>query len=255
MLKKKSTFVSGRMIWQCFLFATGLSMQCANVEAGEWGLGMTGVWYQPPMIAASSESTLLPYIYYEGERLSVDFQQISYTLVADANIELTVLGRLRLQGYNPDNNIALAGMKKRKPSFDAGFSATLSKDWGTLGMVAVTDVGNVHNGQEVDLYVSFFVPRKRWLFEPVLGVSWLSQDLVDYYYGVFEFEARPGRPQYQGHSGFNFFTELSLTYSLTNHWFAFGGANYTFLGSNIQDSPIVEHKHELTSYLGLLYVF
>ena len=255
MTEKKRISVSARIIWQFLLIVTGLFTQQANVEAGEWGLGVAGVRYQPPLKGANSESAMLPYIYYEGNRLSVDFQQISYRLIAGENFEFSVLGQLRLQGYDPGNNIALAGMEKREPSIDAGFSATFSKDWGALGIVAVTDVDDVHNGQEVDLFYSFPIPGRRWLLEPVLGVSWLSQDLVDYYYGVRASEAQPGRPEYQGHSALNIFTEISLTYELTTHWFAFGGANYTFLDDSIRNNSIIESNHELTSFLGLVYVF
>ena len=135
MTEKKCISVSGRVIWQFVLVVTGLFIQQADVEAGEWGLGVAGVRYQPPLIGANSESAMLPYIYYEGDRLSVDFQQISYRLIAAENFEFSVLGQLRLQGYNPGNNMALSGMEKREPSIDAGFSATLSKDWGALGIV------------------------------------------------------------------------------------------------------------------------
>jgi len=255
MTVKKHVSVSGRIVWHFLLAVTGLFIQQTDVEAGEWGLGVAGVGYQPPLIGANSENAMLPYIYYEGDRLSVDFQQISYRLIAAENFEFSVLGQLRLQGYDPDNNIALAGMEKREPSIDAGFSATLSKDWGALGIVAVTDIGDVYNGQEVGLFYSFPIPGNRWLLEPVLGVSWLSEDLVDYYYGVSASEARPGRPEYQGHSALNIFTEISLTYELTTHWFAFGGANYAFLDDSIQDNSIIESNHELTSFLGLVYVF
>lgn len=250
-----NSFERGSFIIRLFFIVLGMCVQQKFVEAGDLGVGITGIWYQPPLKDAKNENVVWPFLYYEGERFSVDFQRISYRLISDNNFDITALGQLRLQGYQPDDSGALAGMEAREPTIEAGVSASYLDKSGALSVVAVTDVGDVYNGQEVDLFYSFFIFSRHWLFEPSFGVRWLSADLVDYYYGVRISEARPGRPAYQGQSTLNMFTNLSLTYSLTPRWYVFGDANYTYLGSNIRQNSIIERNYEVTAILGLIYIF
>jgi len=99
------------------------------------------------------------------------------------------------------------------------------------------------------------VTGRAWVFEPSLGVGWQSRDLVDYYYGVRGVETRPGRPAYSGGATSNAFAKLSLSYMLTSGWSVYGGGEYTYLGKNISDSPIVERRYETGVFLGLTYEF
>lgn len=226
----------------------------STTQAGEWGIGMVGGWYDSPVDTVSREEGVIPFISYEGERVSVDFQQVSYRLLQYDDFELKTLARIRFQGADYSSS-TLQGMQDRKPSLDVGFSASMGSEWGILTTAVVTDAIGKHEGHEVIASYSVPIQLERLVIVPTVGVKWLSRNLVDYYYGVRSNEARPGRPTYQGLATYNTFSELSVTYLLTPHWSLLAGASVTHLGNNIRNSPIIKRDYESGGYLGFMYAF
>jgi len=237
------------------LVATTAVFTSYPAQAGNWGVGMGLTAYQPPIEGVDTTFYPLPFIYYEGERLSLNLGSVSYRLINTESFQFAVLGQARFQQYDPDDSDALKGMDKRDISIDVGGSATLVDSWGIAALTIVTDASDKHNGQEVSLAYSVPFFGKEWLLKPTLGVRWQSDDLVDYYYGVRSSEARQNRPTYQGNSAFSSFAGLEVAYMLTRHWILFGDATYAYLGKDIRDSPIVGQSYEASGSLGFLYEF
>jgi len=231
------------------------ALTSALARAGEWGVGIGLTAYQPPIEGVDTIVFPLPFIYYEGERLSLNIGSASYRLINKESFQFAALGQLRLQQYDPDDSDALEGMDKRDISIDVGGSASLVGSWGVASLTAITDASDNHNGQEVSLAYSAPFFGREWLLKPTLGVRWQSDDLVDYYYGVRSSEARPNRPAYQGKSAFSSFAGVEVAYMLTPHWALFGDATYAYLGKDIRDSPIVGQSYEASGSLGFLYEF
>ena len=87
-------------------------------------------------------------------------------------------------------------------------------------------------------------------FIPTLAVKWQSEDLVDYYYGVRDVEALPGRPAY--HPGAAVVPELALLATRAfGQWTLFGRVGHSWLPDEIADSPIVDADSRTTVMLGL----
>lgn len=119
----------------------------------------------------------------------------------------------------------------------------------------LNDISNNHNGQEV--WLAWAVPRRfgRWDFNPSVGVTWMSSDAADYYYGVRQSEAQPGLPAYDVGAAFNYFARFSLSYSFDEHWKIVSVWQYETLDGEITDSPSVEDDHVQTGFVGLYYEF
>jgi outer membrane protein len=119
----------------------------------------------------------------------------------------------------------------------------------------LTDISDKHNGQEA--WLSWGLPGQ-WgnlAFSPSIGVTWMSEDAADYYYGVRGSEAQPGLPAYDVGAAFNYFARVSLSYRLSEHWQVVSVLQYEKLAGEISDSPSVEEDHVTTSFLGLYYEF
>lgn len=224
-------------------------------QAGELGLGIGMISYQAPIKGVDTATEPLPFIYYEGDRLSLNLGLVSYRLNNNDRSQLAVLGQLRTQGYNPKGNDALKGMEKRDLSFDVGGSFSQINDWGIVSLSAVTDALNKHNGQEISLSYKAPFFSKKWLLEPVMGMRWQSKKLVDYYYGVLPSEARKNRPAYQGLSALSSYAGLTAAYQFTQHWVLLGDITYAYLGKNIRNSPVIDQDYEAGGSLSFLYVF
>ena len=92
--------------------------------------------------------------------------------------------------------------------------------------------------------------------EPAIGLEWLSEDRVDYDYGVRPGEARSGRLAYSaGKSALNPFAEISLVYQLDRNWMIVGGVEYVQLDERIVDSPIMDERYQFSAYSAMLYSF
>lgn len=124
-----------------------------------------------------------------------------------------------------------------------------------LQVQLLTDISDKHHGQEV--WVSWALPQQwgRFSFHPSIGVTWMSADTANYYYGVKESEAQPGLPAYDVNDAFNYFARLSMSYRLTEHWQLVSVLQYEQLADDIADSPSVVDDHVVTSFLGLYYEF
>ena len=117
------------------------------------------------------------------------------------------------------------------------------------------DASRAHEGYELSASYSYPGRTGRWLIEPALGLQLQSSDLVDYYHGVMDSEARADLPAYRGDVAVNTLASLMVGYTINAHLLAMGGVEQILLDSSITDSPIVEEKQVRKVYLGLIYTF
>lgn len=233
----------------------GLALASNVCAAGEWGLGLGVAAQEQPQTGVDTQVVVLPFPSYEGERLSVGFGNIAYALTTTDRFRVAVEGQLRFDGYDPDDSDELAGMRERDFTLDAGFSVTSGGDWGVASLKAMADALGVHEGYEISATYAYPLTFERLTVVPSIGAHWLSSDLVDYYYGVRNDEATAARPAYSGKAVFNTSASLTAVYELSDSWEIIGGGQYTHLGDEITDSPIIERDREVILYSGIVYRF
>lgn len=154
-------------------------------------------------------------------------------------------------GYDPDEVDGLAGMEQRDTSIEAGVQGSWRTRPITVSLGFFTDVSDNSNGNSAQLGISHaFRLSARWSLVPSVGAEWLSDEVVDYYYGVRPAEATPGRPAHAGRSTTNLRAALMLHHRLASAWSLFAGASYTRLGSGITDSPIILHDGVAAFFVG-----
>ena len=166
----------------------------------------------------------------------------AYVLNSDDRRARLAIALKARRGYDPADYAALAGMVKRDTSLEAGISGV----WRTHAVVTrysyFSDISGTSHGDSAQLNFSHpFRLAPRWFLAPSLGAEWLSDKLVDYYYGVKPAEATATRPAYTGTASTNLRAGVMVMHLLPEHWLLFGGVGVTRLGSGISDSPIVIH--------------
>ncbi len=227
----------------------------ALAQAGEWGIGVGVVRHGPAQQGADAQVTGGPFPFYQGERFSVSFGSISYDFAEVGGMRLALEGQPRFEGYDPTNTDTLVGMHKRNPTLDIGLSLSSDGLWGLAKFRAVGDVTGTHDGYEFSANYQYPFQAGRWTLVPSTSLNWRSSNLVDYYYGVRADESRAGRPAYVGRSGLSATVGLSIDYRLGEHWNVAAGADLTYLGDGITDSPIIEKNHETSLFTALVYRF
>lgn len=176
-------------------------------------------------------------------------------LFSDYNMTFDVIGKLRTDGYDADESDDFEGMHDRNMTLDAGGEFSITGDWGDIYARILTDALGQHDGQE--FRVTYAKPFKfeKSKISPSVGFALLSSNLADYYYGVRDDEARPGRPAYDPGASTNWFVGLDANYQLNDGWTLLTSITYYWLDSNIRNSPIVDKDYTISIIAGAMYRF
>ena len=88
---------------------------------------------------------------YRGEKLNIDSDSLSYSLLESDKYNFEILAKSLYYGYEAKDSTLLKGMAERDGSIEFGGRASLKTDYGLLSLHALTDVLGNHKGQEVEL--------------------------------------------------------------------------------------------------------
>jgi outer membrane protein len=232
-----------------------LSLFSQIVCAGQWQTGLVVESGRSILMDEEDKTGFVPMVNYVGDRLSMVGGTLSYKLLTSNGLELSVIGQGRDEGFDADDSNAVAGMDQREGGFDAGLNLTVGGLWGAVQVSMLSDITETSEGSELDLRYGYPLQSGLWTLEPAIGATWKSKQLVDYYYGVADSEARLGRSAYQGEAALNTYAEFVVAYKLSRQWMLVGGVEVSQLDDSIKNSPIIDEDYELTSYSAMLYSF
>jgi outer membrane protein len=240
--------------------AIGSTLACAATaqpreDSWRWGLGVGAIAQDLGYKGQDGNSLLVPIIYAESARFFLMGPRAGWRFVNEDKFRLSAIANYRFDGYESNDSRALEGMDDRDGSLDAGFELTYRADFGDLTFTAVTDTLDRHSGQEVALRYGYPFAVARGTVSPFIEASWLSEDLVDYYYGVRPEEAREDRATYRPGSTFNTTLGVSGNWFFNRRHLVFLNAGYQWLGSEIEDSPIIDSDAGASAILGWVYTF
>ncbi len=232
-----------------------LALAPGLLQAGEWGLGIGVAAQRPPQEGTDDQVVILPFPSYQGDRLRLDFGSVGFALTTSEKFRVELEGALRFDGYDPDDSDALTGLARRDLTFDAGASVTTAGAWGSVGLQFMVDALGVHEGYELSATYQYPIQWNRLSIVPFVSAKWASAELVEYYYGVRLEETTLDRPEYSGDAVLNLALGMNLGFALASNWELIGGFEYTRLGTEITDSPIIARDHEVIMYSAIVYRF
>jgi len=212
-----------------------------------------------PFKGVGTEVYPLPFYMYQGRAFTMRGLSATYELSGNDALAIRALARFRTDGYDADDSSDLRGMSDRRNSLDVGAELWLENSWGNLGLDAVTDALSEHDGHEATL--SYVLPFRgafgiRELgLRPMLGLSWRSENLNNYYYGVRAREATVARTAYKSGDAVNPYAGIVLDYQLAERWSIFSLFRNEWLADEITDSPIIDQQNVVSVIVGLLYRF
>lgn len=237
--------------------AVASSLCCGNVGAQEperrWTFGLGVAIESNPYLGATDDTTVkaLPYVAYEGDRFSVSPEGLEVGLYEDDRIRLEGLVAPRWQFSDPADVPDLSDMQ-REISVDAGFRLSTETGPVSISLDYLTDISGRHKGQEVALtagVVSQITPR--WTVAAETGARWRDGDLGTYMYGVFDDEARPGRPVHSVSGTVSPFFGATARYALTDRVALVGGIEFEMIPEEGRDSPIIDADSHYGAFLAV----
>lgn len=212
-----------------------LNIEEADLQ-GVLGIGVFSA--TQPYQDVDAQVWAVPLVSLKYKNFWIDGKVLGYRLYEHGDLSFSIAGQPRLMGYESDDSTALRGMEDRDGSFDGGARVSWGNEYFDVDVTAVSDLGGTHEGQEIsvifskELFKGFLTPRA--------GFKWLSDSLVDYYFGVRGTETRVGRPAYEPGSTVDAVVGATLAFPMGDKWAFITDIEYEPLGSEIADSPIVD---------------
>ena len=191
----------------------------------------------------------LPAIGYRGENINVLGPLVTYSLIKSEGIEFSSLLSYRFAGYDTSDSDVFNGMEDRDASLDFGFALSYKKDKWAARLGILHDIIGSSNGFEVagSLGKTFYFGPI--FVEPNVGVSYLDNQFVDYYYGVESFEATATRESYKGEFALNNKLGLNISTPIFFKGFTRLGLAHTWYDSSISNSPLTDDNSSFSARL------
>jgi outer membrane protein len=239
------------------------------VVVGEWnisvGLGL-GRRSNPVQDNSDIPLVVVPQISYYGQRFFLENLELGFTLYESDAHSLSLIaapGYDRVFFYRNDlqnilANVSLSTLtadvysvpievpvRTRHTTYMVGPEWTFNSG-PVIGQVnALYEVTGRHDGYEVRAALAAPIIQSRDSLVFSTGVTWKSDRLVNYYYGV--------EPLYEPGSALNPFVKLAYTRPLSSRWTLGASVHYEVLDNAIADSPIIIEGQVMTVFAGFMY--
>ena len=226
---------------------------------GSAGLGGGIRLGQSPYFATTNEDQrqfdLIPLYLYEGKYFFARGTAGGVHIVNNDDYELNVFARYRFQKLDPNSHEFYDGLEEREQTLDGGVQFALKKAWGQLTAEWLTDTLGRHHGQEASLSYRYRFDAGAWSISPYLKWSYQDKNLTDYYFGVSEDEALPGRPEFSAGSSQWLSFGLNTAWHATERIVLFANVGFGGSDSDVMESPLVEESGISALFLGGTYTF
>jgi outer membrane protein len=143
----------------------------------------------------------------------------------------------------------------RDYALEIGFEVLANGDWGRLQLAAYHDVSGTHDGYEIDFDYGFGWRDQRWYLEPSFGLTYKSDALNDYFWGVRAIESNEALPAYTAKSGINAHARLLFSYQIDRNWVFTLAGEFERLNDDAAASPLVADANVLGYFIGFGYRF
>jgi len=215
-------------------------------------LGAGFVYRSPVYRGQDADGMPIPMVFYQKDKFYFRGSVLGFQFYKDPSWSLDLLAKWAFRGYNDDDSRHLNGMDDRDSSIEGGVAASYHDGWGTASISLVTDLLGEHDGQEITFsYAKRFI-REPWVLTPSAGITWQSNNLTDYYYGVERDEVTAARPYYSAGEAWNPFVALTTQYYFTKKWSSLITLQYEWLDNEISDSPIVNKQYQVRVMAGIM---
>ncbi|WP_261836799.1 outer membrane protein OmpV [Vibrio ishigakensis] len=194
---------------------------------------------------------------YHGEDFNADLAGINYRFLGSNEDVFNMSAFIAANpGFDSDKADILAGMSDRKFSADLGLNADIHLGQGTLATKFQHDVTGVYKSFQAD--ITYYHPVNLGGVAdlvPYAGVHYFSKDYVNYYTGVSQSDATVGRPAYKSDGAFAYKVGYMLVIPVTENLDVTQSTGYSYLDSNISDSPLVDSQNQWATTFGISYAF
>lgn len=227
-----------------------------NSEENHWTVGVGAYGVSSPYDKNGKEQGAFPYIAFRNSWISIDPSGIALKALSQDSCKLELLAAPRFMISEPSDVKKYADMD-RDIGLDLGARAGCQFGSGFASSVAYkADVSGKSKGHEVDVSLTKnFMVTERIGIDLKGGTYWRDNDLSRYLYGVFDNEARSGRPSYAPGSNFVPYAGVTLSLGITKHLTAAASFETEIYTKKIKKSPIIDTEAIGSGTVSIFYSF
>jgi outer membrane protein len=223
-----------------------------------WGLGIAAVVKDSPYAGEGTRVRPIPLVTFQGEKFYFRGLTAGWQLVGGESFELSAIAKFRFDGFDVDdlgraelaaNGLDYRLLEDRDDGLDLGLSAKWSGAAGEIEAEILADAVDASGGQELSLEYGYPFDIGKGRLTPNVGVTWLSKDMANYYYGTLDEEVARGVVDYKPGSATIPHVGLSYFRPIGENWSVLGFVKYSVLPDEISDSPFIEPDTDGTASL------
>ena len=217
--------------------------------ASKWGLGGAVGAFNSPYAGEGTRVVPYPLISYEGKHFYFRGITAGWNLWETGGLSVSAITEPRLDGFDVSdlgrtelarNGIDYRLLEDRDKGASVGFRALWGGDFGELEIKALADVTNASGGHDDSIQYGYPIQLWKGILTPVAGVTWLSKDASNYFFGTLDEEVERGVVDYK--PGAAAIPRVGLSYfrPLGKNWSLIENIDYSMLPDEIRNSPLVD---------------
>jgi outer membrane protein len=214
-----------------------------------WGLGIGAVGSDSPYAGEGMRIVPVPLISYEGEKFFFQGIRAGWRFVRSDAFELAGIAQFRFDGFDikdlsrqklAANGLDARQLEDRDDSLDAGVAAKWTGSVGELEVELLTDVTDRSGGQQYSFQYGYPLHFGQTMVTPNVGVTLLSDDSANYYYGTLDEEVARGALDYKPDAATIPHVGVNVMRFFGKNWTFLAFLKYSLLPDEITDSPLLE---------------
>jgi outer membrane scaffolding protein for murein synthesis (MipA/OmpV family) len=184
---------------------------------------------------------------------------VGYTFAKSDDWQFNIVGQswfTEISQEDQEQGNLLDGIQTRRASFEMGIEYVRQYTDADIRVRLLNDVLSRHDGFLFTADYNRPIFTNYALIMPSVGVIYLSENAVDYYYGVSANEATSFRTAYSPEGAWGASARLYIERPINKSFTAFAFANYVYFDEDITESPIVTIEQAAYNIaVGVLWTF
>ncbi|MFK7962922.1 MAG: MipA/OmpV family protein [Burkholderiaceae bacterium] len=202
-----------------------------------------------------SEFDLLPSLSINAGPVRVDGTMGRFDIYEHLYFDVSVIGQYRFEGYNGSDSTFLEGMGARRGALEIGLEMSSRQWFGDVAGRVLTDISSRHRGFELQGELGYPLSLAGGTVTPQVQLTYQSDRLTNYYFGVSAGEARADRPEYQPGNTINLGVGVRYDLLLAQRHKIFASLMFERYGNGIEGSPLRDSKDPIRIYAGYQFRF
>ncbi|PUA28557.1 MAG: hypothetical protein B0W54_19165 [Cellvibrio sp. 79] len=171
------------------------------------------------------------------------------------NWSLDWVGMAPHDGMSEEESNDYRGLNKRRDDFMSGLRTTAYFGNYIVQMHALVDISDTHHGELYSLKLARHWQYRNWTVHGIVGATYRSQQITDYYFSIDESEASEKYPQFDARASMAYVAEVGASYPLNEKWVFRSLIRRINLDSRAMESPLILDDHGQMIATSVSYVF